>query len=312
MTNTSADTSRPDETGSGREKVHFQSGDTTCSAWHYRGSNGGCVVMAAGTGVTKEPGTDRFAKRFNEAGFAVLAFDFRHLGESGGEPRQIVSVRKQQEDYVAAIECARTLPGVDPTSIAIWGFSLSGGHVLAVAARNAGIAAAIAQTPLADARAAGPNAMRHATLRGFLGLIGRGLLDAVGGLFGREPLLVPLVAPPGTVAALNTPDAQQGAAALDPGNDYRDWRQVIAARSALAVGLYRPGRRAAQIDAPLLVLVCDADQSVLAEPGVRAAAQAPRGEVVRIPGGHYEPFTAGHDVAVEVELGFLGRHLLSQ
>jgi pimeloyl-ACP methyl ester carboxylesterase len=114
------------------------------------------------------------------------------------------------------------------------------------------------------------------------------------------------------VAALNTPDAQQGAAALDPGNDYRDWRQVIAARSALAVGLYRPGRRAAQIDAPLLVLVCDADQSVLAEPGVRAAAQAPRGEVVRIPGGHYEPFTAGHDVAVEVELGFLGRHLLSQ
>jgi uncharacterized protein len=312
MTDTAAEPRRPDETGIRREEVQFQSGDTTCSAWHYPGNNGGCVVMAGGTGVTKGPGTDRFAKRFNDAGFTVLAFDFRHLGESGGEPRQIVSVRKQQEDYLAAIECARTLPGVDPTRIAIWGFSLSGGHALAVAARNPGIAAAIAQTPLADARAVGPNAIRHATLRTFLGLIGRGLLDAAGGLFGRQPLLVPLVASPGTVAALNTPDAQQGAAALDPGNDYRDWRQEIAARSALAVGLYRPGRRAAQIDAPLLVLVCDADQSVLAEPGIRAAERAPRGEVVRIPGGHYEPFTAGHEVAVEVELRFLARHLLPQ
>ena len=42
--------------------------------------------MAAGAGVIKEPGTDPFAKRFNQAGFTVLAFDFRHLGESGGEP----------------------------------------------------------------------------------------------------------------------------------------------------------------------------------------------------------------------------------
>jgi uncharacterized protein len=312
MTDTTAETSRPDETRIRREKVHFQSGDITCAAWHYAGTNGGCVVMASGTGVTKEPGTDRFAKRFNEAGFTVLAFDFRHLGESGGEPRQVVSVRKQQEDYVAATECARALPGVDPTRIAIWGFSLAGGHVLAVAARNPDIAAAIAQTPLADARAVGPNAIRHATLRTFLGLIGRGLLDTAGGVLGREPLLVPLVGSPGTVAGLNTPDAQQGAAALDPGNDYPDWRQVIAARSALAVGLYRPGLRAAQIDAPLLVLVCDADQSVLAEPGVRAAEQAPRGEVVRIPGGHYAPFTAGHEVAVEAELRFLARHLLPQ
>ena len=59
-----------------RHKVHFVSGGTECAAWHYPGSNGGCVVMAAGVGVTKEPGTDRFAKRFNEAGFTVLAFDF--------------------------------------------------------------------------------------------------------------------------------------------------------------------------------------------------------------------------------------------
>jgi alpha-beta hydrolase superfamily lysophospholipase len=293
-----------------RERIHFDSGGTPCAAWLYPGTNGGCVIMAAGAAVTKEPGTDPFARRFNEAGFTVLAFDFRHLGESGGEPRQVVRVREQQADFQAAIEFARTLPGVDASKLAIWGFSLAGGHVLPIAARNAELAAAIAQTPLADARAAAPNAIRHATPWGFLRLTGRGLVDAVGSLFGRQPLLVPLAAEPGVVAALNTPDGRQGAAALDPDNSYPDWRQEIAARSAVAAGFYRPIRFASRIRTPLLVLACDEDQSVLAEPGIRAAERAPRGEVLRMPGGHYEPFLGGHDTAVEAQLAFLRRHLL--
>lgn len=66
-----------------REKVRFVSGDTSCAAWHYPGSNGGCVIMAGGTSVTKEPASDLFAARFHDAGFAVLAFDHRRFGESG-------------------------------------------------------------------------------------------------------------------------------------------------------------------------------------------------------------------------------------
>jgi uncharacterized protein len=293
-----------------REKVQFTSGDTTCAAWHYPGTNGGCVVMAGGTAVTKEPGTDRFAQRFNEAGFSVLAFDFRHLGESGGEPRQTVSVREQQADYQAAIEFARTLPGVDPRRVAIWGFSLAGGHVFTVAASNPGLAAAIAQTPLADARAAAPNAIRHATLRGFLRMTGRGLIDATIGRLGREPMMVPLAAAPGTVASLNTPDSLDGERALNPGNRYPDWRQEVAARSLLWIGFYRPARAAARVESPLLVVVCDDDQSALAEPAARAAERAPRGELVRLTGAHYAPFLDAHEQAVDAELAFLERHLL--
>src|SRR4051795_4371075 len=37
-------------------------------------------------------------------------------------------------------------------------------------------------------------------------LFGGGLLDPVGGLLGRDPLLVPLAAEKGTVALLTTPD----------------------------------------------------------------------------------------------------------
>ena len=28
-----------------REKVRFVSGGTDCAAWHYRGTNGACVIM---------------------------------------------------------------------------------------------------------------------------------------------------------------------------------------------------------------------------------------------------------------------------
>jgi uncharacterized protein len=293
-----------------REKVCFASGDTECAAWHYPGTNGACVIMAGGGAVTKEPGTDRFAERFNDAGFAVLAFDYRRLGESGGQPRQIVRVREQLDDWQAAIAFASTLPGIDPAKLAIWGFSASGGHVLRVAARNPQLAAAIAQTPLADGQAATRGAMRHQKPLALLRLTGRGVLDALGGLVGRQPLLVPLAGQPGTVALLTTPDGIDGDRALNPGNTYPDWQQAIAARSALHLGFYRPGRYASRVRCPLLVLVCDQDQSALAEPGVGAANRAPRAELVRLPGGHYEPFLGHHQQAVDAELSFLRRHLL--
>ena len=293
-----------------RRKVRFPSGNTTCAAWHYPGTNGACVIMAGGLAVTKEPGTDLFAKRFNDAGFAVLAFDYRHLGESGGQPRQIARIGEQHADWQAAIAFARTLPGVDARRLAIWGFSASGGHIIPVAARNPDLAAAIAQTPLVDGPAVTPNAMRHQTPLGFLRFTGRALLDAAGGLVGRAPLLVPLAGEPGTVTSLTSPDALNGSQALNPDDKYPDWQQEVAARSALRVGFYRPGRHASRVQCPLLMLAYDDDGVAPAGPTVRAAQRAPRGEVVRLPGGHYEPFMGGHDHAADAQLSFLRRHLL--
>ena len=60
-----------------RKKGRFISGDTECAARHYPGTNGACVIMAGRGAVTKEPGTDLFAKRFHEAGFTILALDYR-------------------------------------------------------------------------------------------------------------------------------------------------------------------------------------------------------------------------------------------
>jgi uncharacterized protein len=293
-----------------REKVNFGSGDTHCAAWHYPGTNRGCVIMAPGFAVTKEPATDRFAEGFNRAGFSVLAFDYRRFGESGGQPRQLSRIGDEHADLQAAIDFAPSLPSVDGTRLAIWGFSLSGGHVIPVATRNPRLAAAIAMSPNADGQPAARNALHHTTLTAFLRLSGRGLLDALGGFLGRKPLLVPLTGKRGSVAVISTPDALNGEKALDPGNRYPAWQQEVAARSALRIGFYRPGRHASRVKCPLLVLAYEQDGAALPGPAVRAAQRAPRGELHLLPGGHYEPFLSGHERALEIQRDFLRRHLL--
>jgi uncharacterized protein len=254
-----------------RGKIDFPSAGSRGVAWHYPGENGACVIMAAGLAVIKEAGTDRFARRFHDAGYTVLAFDYRRLGESGGMPRQLVRIKDQLADWQAAIGFASTLPGVDADKLAIWGFSVSGGHVFNVAAHNPSIAAAIAHSPLADGLDAMHNALRHTTPLALARLTGRAAADAVGGQLGRDPLLVPLAGERGTIASLTTPDSLNGATALNPGNRYPQWQQSVAARSAIRVGFYRPGRFASRIRCPLLVVAHEADGVAPPMPAIRAA-----------------------------------------
>ncbi|SEN79583.1 Lysophospholipase, alpha-beta hydrolase superfamily [Actinacidiphila rubida] len=296
-----------------RENVRFTSGRDECAAWYYPGTDGSCVIMAGGLAVTKEPGTDQFARRFQEAGLGVLAFDYRGIGESGGRPRQVLPMRRQRADWHAALAFARTLPGVDPARIALWAFSASGGHVLRVAAetRDDAVppAAVVAQTPNVGGFAATRHTTRHQKPLAMLRFTARGVLDALGGLVGRAPLLVPLNGRPGEVALITTPDAADTGPALNPGGRYPEWRQEVAARTGVALALYQPGRYAARIPCPLLVVVCDQDATAAPGPAAAAARRAPHGDVVHLPGGHYAPFLGAHEQALAAELSFLRAHL---
>lgn len=292
--------------------IRFPSGDTTIAASHYPGSNGACLIMAGGTGVTKEPATDPFAPRFHAAGFSVLAFDFRRLGESGGRPRQVVRVADQLADYHAAIGFAATLPEVDPERIAIWGFSLAGGHVLRVAAGEPRLAAAIAQAPLVDGPAISANAMGAMTPSAALGLQLRAAADVLGRrLLRRPPVLIPLAGPRGSVASITTPDGARGGQALDPDGHYHDWEQAVAAASALRLAFYRPGRAAARISCPLQVVVYDDDETVLTAPGIKAAQRAAQGELVQLAGDHYAAFESARAATLDAEIAFLRRHVVA-
>ena len=290
-----------------REDVRFQSGGETCAGWLYRpGRAGGsaCVVLAHGFGALKEGRLDAYAERFAAAGYSVLVFDYRHFGESGGEPRRLIHIRRQHSDWAAALAHARSLDGVDPDRVAIWGASNAGGHVIHVAARDARVAAAIAQTP----HTSGLATVRRLGLRRAAGLARLGLIDQARALAGRSPRYVPTVGPPGSVAAITADDAAHGYPAMYP--EGFDWGNGIAARTLLTYALYSPGREAAKVRCPILFQVGADDHVTPPGPALKAARRAPRGELVTYPISHFEVYRGEpFERAVADQLDFLARHL---
>lgn len=270
-----------------RSDVRFRSGDGECGAWFYgpSGEDHGkmpCVVMGHGFGAVRDQRLDAYAERFAAAGLAALVFDYRHFGDSSGEPRQLLDIRRQHEDWRAAISFARTLVGVDPARIAIWGSSFGGGHVLAIAAEDHSLSAVVSQVPFVD----GLRTLPALGVRHTLMLTVAGLRDQAGALLGRDPYMIPAAGLPGSRSVMNTPDTLSGMELLTPAQT--SWRNEVAARIALYVGSYRPARKVSQISCP--ILFCIADQDQLTPPGfaLSAAARAPRAEVRRYPIGHFE------------------------
>jgi dienelactone hydrolase len=268
-----------------REDVEFEVGDAVCRAWLYlpdASEPRPVVVMAHGLGGIREMRLDAYAERFAAAGYACLVFDYRHFGASGGEPRQLLDIGRQLDDWSAAVAFARTRADVDGSRIILWGTSFGGGHVIVTAARVSGIAAVISQCPFTDGLASA-RVIDPATLAK---LMLRGLADVVASRLGRASVSVPLAGPPRSAALMTAPDAMPGYLALVPmGIAHRD---EVAARVALRIPLHRPGRYAAQVACPILFVVCETDSVAPAKTTVRHARTAPRHEIHLYPAGHFD------------------------
>jgi pimeloyl-ACP methyl ester carboxylesterase len=297
-----------------RTELAFGSHGGTCRAWRYAPSTARdaagraqpCVVMAHGFGATRDASLAPYAERFAAAGMHVLLFDYRHFGASDGEPRQLVSVRRQLQDYAAAVEFARALSGVDPSRVAVWGTSFSGGHALVTAATVPAVAAAVCQCPMMDGLAAVRNILQYAGFGQLLRLTSHGLLDLACAPFGTAHYL-PTVGPPGSLAIMSSPDSNLGYRALAPPG----FRFEVAARIALSIASYRPIRFADRVRCPVLVQVCEHDSVAPAAAAERVIARlGSRGEAERYPIGHFEPyFGAPFERSVGDQLAFLRRHV---
>lgn len=289
-----------------REDHQIPSHGETLAAWCYRPSEPGprpAVVLAHGFGAVREAGLERYAERFAAAGFVAVLFDYRHFGASGGQPRQLLSIGRQLEDWQAAVAFTRDLDGVDPDRVALWGTSFAGGHVVTTAARDPRVAAVVAQVPFADGLAT----MRVLPPLSALKATGAGLADLAGSLAGRAPRRIPLVGRPGSLAAMPTPDAVDGYRRLFAGVDADE---TVAARIGLAVPLYRPVRHAAKVRCPLLVQAGEHDDLTPAAAARRLANRAPRGRYTGLATGHFEPyFDPWFDKVVDEQVVFLREHL---
>ena len=236
-----------------RDDVTFTSGGEPVAAWFYHPAGGDasgpapCVVMAHGFAGVKEARLDAFAERFADAGMACLVFDYRHFGASAGEPRQLVDIAHQREDWRSALRYARSLPTVDARAIGAWGTSFGGGHVLELAARDAGIHAAVLHLPLVDALATG----KHEGLVATAKLVWCGLRDLARAALRRKPYLIPVVGPPGTVAFMSTPDAQPGYFSIV--TNAPAWKNEVAARVVVAMALFRPIASARRVRCPVFL-----------------------------------------------------------
>ena len=161
----------------------------------------------------------RYAEAFAGAGYHALVFDYRHFGKSEGEPRLILDIKKQQQDWRAAIRFAKGLPGVYSHRIALWGTSFSGGHVLEIAAtdQDPDIAAIISQAPHL-------NGFATAAATGFLQNIRLGTAawrDIANMILRRNPYYVPSAGRPGDLAAMTAPDVVEGVKRLYPRGSHR-------------------------------------------------------------------------------------------
>jgi pimeloyl-ACP methyl ester carboxylesterase len=256
--------------------------------------------MAHGFSAVREQALPAFAQRFAEAGLAVVLFDYRGFGASGGEPRQVMDIDMQLEDWRTAIAWARERYA----RVGLMGSSFAGGHAVELAATEPGLGAVVAQCPLTD----GPASALLMSKRIAAKLSRLALQDTLGARAGRRPKLVKAVGEPGELAFLTSPDSAPGFAAMTP--EGSNWRNAVAARIGLQVLRYRPGAKAARIPCPILLCVCEHDRLCAPGPAMKVAEKAPQGELVRYPVGHFALYQGEwFERAVTRQAEFLARHL---
>jgi pimeloyl-ACP methyl ester carboxylesterase len=296
-----------------RRDVHFASGGARCHAWLYRPdretSDGPVIVMGHGLGAVKTLRLAAFAERFHAAGYTCLVFDYRHFGDSEGEPRELLSIRRQREDWRAAIAFARSLPEVDADRVVAWGTSFGGGHVIATAAEDPRIAAAVVQCPFTDGLAS----VRQISLRAMARLSAAVVRDQFARLVGQPPVRVKVAARPGEAGLMDAPDVYPAVLALleASGLTEADYRNEVPARIALEIPPDAPGRRTRDVRCPILFCVCDEDSVAPAKATLRHAANAPCGEVRYYQKtGHFDIYTGDRfDQVVTDQLAFLHTHV---
>ncbi len=296
------------------ETVSFDSHGTRCAAWWLPAESddlvaaGGrpCVVMGHGFAATRDAGLLPFAERFAAAGCDVLVFDYRGFGTSDGTPRQDVNHWRHRQDYHAAIAYARSRTAVDPQRIALWGSSYSGGHVVAVAAKDSRVAAVISQGAAMDGLAALFGVQKSSGPSKALAMTAAGVRDAARGLTRREPITLPVVGPVGSNAVISAPGSDTGyQAIMGP-----TFRNEMLARGVLRIAFNRPVLAARKVRCPMLVVIAEGD-NIAPVSAVRAvAAKAPRAETESFDCGHFDIYVGEiFEKSVSRQVEFLTRAL---
>ena len=290
-----------------RLNVSFLSHGQRCSAWLYLPVSdrpAPVMVIGHGLGAVRAMRLGAYAERFRAAGYACLVFDYRHFGDSEGQPRQLLSVKKQLQDWQSAIGFVQGRPEVDGSRVILWGTSFAGGHVIATGAKNKQVAAVISQCPFTDGLASSLAASPISSIKVTM----LAVIDQVKSWFGGAPLLVATSGIPHSAALMTAPDAMPGYLKLVPKGVA--FPNKVAARIALQITTYFPGRLARDLACPTLFCVCEPDTVAPSKATLRHALKARHGQINLYREGHFDIyFGEAFEQVVSDQLDFLRRNV---
>lgn len=105
------------------------------------------ALVLGHSGVMVKEALADFAPHFANAGYAVLAIDYRTVGASDGEPRGQMYPERQVDDIRSAVSYLRSRDDVDPERIGTWGVSLGACVAIQAAVLDRRIKAVVGHSP---------------------------------------------------------------------------------------------------------------------------------------------------------------------
>lgn len=295
--------------------IGFDSEGVRCAGWYFAPETASAqapvpaIAMAHGMGAVKEMYIEPFAEQFAAAGMAVLLFDYRYFGESGGEPRERIAPRDQIEDYRNALTWLALRPEVDADRLGVWGTSFSGGHVLHLGAYDPRAKVVVSQVGAMDLWT---NARRVTSPDAFAGLLAAVGEDRARRYSGGEVAYLPNALPDGEGPALQVDtetyewltEAQQTVAP--------NWRNQVSIDSIERILEHAPALAIDRI-APKPLLMILATQDKWTPPDLIRDAFARAGDpkrLLEIEGGHYVLYHGdGQKQAADAATSWFCEHL---
>jgi uncharacterized protein len=266
----------------------------------------GAIVLSHGLSGVKEFCAP-YAEAFTAAGFVTPCYDHRGFGASDGLPRQEIDGWRQAMDQLDAVTFVRSLDGVDPDRVGLWGTSLSGGHALIGGAIDRRLRAVVSQVPATS----GWGGLRRLVRPDLMvGLRQAFDADRMARQAGAAPGVLPVGSPDPMAQVIlpsrGTWDYLERAAASAP-----SWRNEVTIRSVENLIAYEP---AALIDrigpTPLLMIVASDDEDCPTEEQLAAynkALEPKRVLVVR--GDHYSVYAEHFEQTAAAAIAWFSTHL---
>ena len=289
------------------EPLYVKSGQEVIAADFYRPQTEhkpGVIIMAHGLACLRQFKLVQFAKRFAQAGYAVVLFDYRYWGGSTGRPRELVSLKSQLEDWRTMLMHVAQRKSIDSRKIVLWGISLSAGYALDIASENKNIQAVIAQNPFVD----GAESAKLYPLQQLTKALKISSQDYMGAKVGMSPRTLPVADEQGLCFAPSA-DACQGYQSIIHPDYY--WSGEIPARVFFNLIRYRPIQSLRRIAVPVLYIASKNDGLIPIETSREAATNiAPYAEYHEWEMQHFDIYHGKwFEKAVSVQLDFLNKHI---